>query len=499
MKRFSATILSITLASPLFLAMPTPQEEEFYHLETIAVPAEITLEVGGMGFMSDGRLMVCTRFGEVWSLRNGAWTQFAAGLDEPMGVCPTGPNQIVVSQRPELTRLTDTDGDGKADLFETFADDWNYSGHAYEWTFGPVRDRAGNFFGTLACWFFPSMHYDKPPYSGWEIPPPAGYAPRPDTSWRGWCFQVTPAGEFIPWATGLRSPNGLGFNPEGDLFVADNQGEYLGACELHHITRGAFHGHPNGLFWDPSVRGDPFSIPMEKLLERRKLPAIYFPYGVMGQSASQPLWDNTGGKFGPFAGQMFIGDQTKSTVMRVALEKVAGEYQGACFPFRTGLQCGVNRIEFGPEGSLWIGETDRGWGSVGTKRDGLQRLVWRGSAPLEIAAMSLTPVGFDLRFTKEIDRASGENPLNYDFRRYHYHYHRTYGSPQVDVQPVAAKSAKLSEDRKTVSLVLGELLPEKIYELHLGDVRGLDGSVPLHREAYYTLNRLQTSPHLSHE
>src|SRR5207249_9157811 len=135
-------------------------------------------------------------------------------------------------------------------------------------------------------------------------------------------------------------------------------------------------------------------------------PAVWFPYGRMGQSASEPIWDTTGGKFGPFAGQCFIGDNSKSSVMRVYLEKVNGRYQGACFPFRSGFQCGINRLVFGPDGSLYAGQTNRGWGSVGGKPYGLQRLVYTGVVPFEIHAMKLTRGGFDLNFTKPVDPAT---------------------------------------------------------------------------------------------
>jgi hypothetical protein len=310
-------------------SMPPSSEGVFYHLETVPVPKEAVLEVGGLCRMSDGRILIGTRRGEIWSKRGEDWKRFASGLDELMGVWPLGPNQVAVAQRPELTRVTDTDGDGEADLFETLADQWNYSGHIYEWTFGPVGDRAGNLYGTLACWFFPTTKYDKPPYSGWEIPPPSFHRPGANTAWRGWCFQLTPRGEFIPFANGLRSPNTIGISPDDELFVADNQGEYRSACELHHVTRGAFHGHPNGFFWGPDATADPFGVPLEELDRRRKLPAVVFPFSLMGQSLSEPVWDQTGGKFGPFAGQMFIGDQTHSTVMRVTLEKVDGEYHRA--------------------------------------------------------------------------------------------------------------------------------------------------------------------------
>jgi len=441
--------------------------------------------------MPDGCVMIGTRRGEIWSFQNNSWKRFAAGLDEVMGVCPAGSNQLVISQRPELTRLTDTDGDGEADLFETLADQWNYSGHVYEWTFGPVRDREGNLYGTLACWFFPSMKFDPNPYSGWEIPPPRGYTPGDRTAWRGWSFKVTPQGEFTPWSVGLRSPNGIAFSPEGDLFVSDNQGEYLGACFLHHVTRATFHGHPNGLLWDSSTAAaNPFSIALEDLDQRRKPPAIVFPFGVMGQSAAEPAWDQTAGKFGPFAGQMFIGDQTKSIVMRVALEKVRGEFQGACFPFRAGFQCGNNRLLFEKTGSLLVGQTDRGWGAVGGKPFGLQRVVWTGETPMEMHSMHVTADGFELTFTKPLDVATASSVEAYSLQSFHYHYHRKYGSPQVDRKAVTVSAVRVSPDRRAVSLTVPNLAERKIYELNLNGVKAADGTAVLHPTAWYTLNHL---------
>ena len=84
-------------------------------------------------------------------------------------------------------------------------------------------------------------------------------------------------------------------------------------------------------------------------------PAVGFPYNKMGQSASGIATDSTRGKFGPFANQLFVGDQTWSTVMRVYLEKVNGVYQGACFSFREGLDSGTLSLEFTPEGHLFAG------------------------------------------------------------------------------------------------------------------------------------------------
>ena len=51
-------------------------------------------------------------------------------------------------------------------------------------------------------------------------------------------------------------------------------------------------------------------------------PAVYFPYPKMGQSASGIACDVSGGKFGVFDRQMFVGDQSSSFLMRISLEKV---------------------------------------------------------------------------------------------------------------------------------------------------------------------------------
>ena len=67
--------------------------------------------------------------------------------------------------------------------------------------------------------------------------------------------------------------------------------------------------------------------------------------------------------------------------MRVNLEKVNGEWQGACFPFREGFQSGIIRTVWGLDGSMFVGMTSRGWASTGKDPYGIQRLVWTGKTP----------------------------------------------------------------------------------------------------------------------
>src|SRR5690606_8484052 len=113
----------------------------------------------------------------------------------------------------------------------------------------------------------------------------------------------------------------------------------------------------------------------------------WLPYPKLGQSATGIACDLSGGQFGPFEGQLFIGEFTLSRITRVFLEKVDGEYQGAAFRFIDGLQSGPVRLEFLPDGSLLCGETNRGWNSAGTRSFGLERIRWTGHVPFEIRTM----------------------------------------------------------------------------------------------------------------
>ena len=176
--------------------------------------------------------------------------------------------------------------------------------------------------------------------------------------------------------------------------------------------------------------------------------------------------------------------------MRVSLEKVNGVYQGACYPFRSGLQCGVNRICFAPDGSMFVGQTNRGWGSVGGKPYGLQRLVWTGVVPLEIKTMRLTRDGFVLTFTKPLNVGTLVGSDTYSLQSFTYNYWSNYGSPEVDRRGEKVQGVKLSADRRTVSLAVAGLRRGRVYELHLEGVKSSDGDPVLHPEAYYTLNEI---------
>lgn len=464
-----------------------------YRVETVELPKGMSPEISGIDFTPSGRIVVCNRVGEVWigDLEKGEWKRFAYGLYEPFGVTAESEDTIYVLQRPEITALRDTDGDGKADRYETVSDAWGMTGNYHEFAYGLRRDSNGNFYGGLgmaSAGEFGKTRgpLDLDPVVPWDRPERKTDHHRSVARYQGWVFRVTPQGEFTPWASGFRQPLGIGISLADDLFVTDVAGSWIPSSQLVHVRRGGFYGHPDGLKWHPEFAGREVSY--EELAELRTPPAVTLTHGPLGTSPGEPVWDTTDGAFGPFAGQVFIGDVTPF-VMRVFLKKVAGEFQGAAFPFlrERGLRPGNMRNVFGPDGHLYLGQTIRGWREA---EQGLQRIVWTGTEPVEISTMELTDEGFRLRFTTPMDRSSLAAPENYAIRRFQYNYHMLDGSLRINEGEVPVREARAGKDGRSVELELAELRPGFVYELGASKLRSANDEPLDNAVAYYTCNRL---------
>ncbi|MFT7486057.1 MAG: hypothetical protein ACI9F9_001910 [Candidatus Paceibacteria bacterium] len=453
---------------------PTPMHAH-YTAYTIPIPEGLVIEVGGMTVLPAGQPAIATRRGDVY-LVDGAYATpplnpsfelFAEGLHEPLGLEwreEEGQTALYTVQRGELTRLVDLDGDRRADRYEAFCDDWGVSGNYHEFAFGPKFDDEGNAWVTLNVGFCGSL--------GKSIVP-----------WRGWALKITPAGELIPVCTGLRSPNGIGKWKDGEMFYVDNQGDYIATNRLSHLEQDSWHGHPAGLRWRDDMQSADSPPPP------RKRASIWFPYKRMGQSTADIVLDTSGGAFGPFSEQFFVGDQMNASVIRVDMEKINGHYQGACFPFIDHLDSGVNRLAFAPDGSMFVGQTDRGWGSVGERSYGLQRIVWNGNVPFEVLHMTVHASGFDLEFTQDVDTASALDSASYKMASFTYEYHADYGAPEADRREVLVTGVKLLGPNK-VRLQLSEMRLDSVQELTVTGVRSKTGATLVNPEAYYTLMEL---------
>lgn len=456
-----------------------------YSIRTLPQPEGIVLEVGGLDVRGDGVLGLCTRRGDVY-FASGAFganeaatgelhfTHVASGLHEPLGLL-FEPGGVLCVQRGELTRIAPLEAGGTA--FTSLCDAWPLSGNYHEYSYGPARDLAGRLWMT-----FNLSWTDR----GESLVP-----------WRGFAGYLTPEGSFVPACAGLRSPAGIAVNSDGEVFATDNQGDWIPTCKLMHLTEGKFYGHPASLRWTglPESRVAPRPAPrdgarLDAARETFELPAVWFPYKRMGQSASGMAFDTTGGKFGPFSGQLFVGDQTTSEVLRVSLEKVEGSYQGACYPFVRGFACGITRIAFTPNGSLVVGMTSRGWPSVGSREEGLQMLTWNGTVPFEILETHARPDGFELVFTRPADPLSARDPRSYSVKSFTYLHHSRYGSDEVDRRTLEVAAAAPSADGTSVRLFVKGLREAYVHEVGAPGVRSREGIPLLHPIAFYTLNRI---------
>jgi mono/diheme cytochrome c family protein len=476
-----------------------------YRIENVKYPAELRGGISAVTFTPSGTLVIATRFGEIWMRRggdNGTWHLFACGLDEPMGLIADSERDVYVVHRPELLHAMDRDGDGRAETFDAIGGKWGLSQNYHEFFYGLARDHAGNFYGapsldsTMTSSAQEKTAYQTLPVRGTRdynsVLEPSGH--QSETPWRGWIVRITKDGKFEPIASGFRQPNGIALSPEGDLFVTDNQGDYKPSTGLLHVEPGDFHGHASSLKWEPGF--DPATITTEKLWRRLKTPAVIFPHGPMGISPGQPVWDLTGGKFGPFADQVFVGDYAR-LVVRATLEKVAGAWQGACFPFLgrndtpdfvsgDRLKAGATRAAFAPDGSLYLAAT-AGWGAG---EDGLQRVTWDGRVPPEVRDVKLTPRGFAVTFTGAMNPDTLAQPANFELNRFRYYYHVKYGSPWIDEARVTVTEVRPAADGLSAELIIADLKPGFVYELSVPKLRTRDGERLVNPLAYYTVNRL---------
>ncbi len=460
------------------------EQSDFYHREEIPLPPGETMEISSIALMPDQKVAVTTRRGDLWicsgaygdDLKKVSWKKFAQNLHEPLGMFYKD-GWLYLTQRPEVTRIKDSTGSGVADTFETICSEWGIKGDYHEYAFGSTPDKEGNIWVALCL----TGSFTA------------------ESNWRGWVVRVTPDGKMIPTCSGIRSPGGIGFNAEGDAFFMDNQGVWNGSSSLKWLKPGSFQGNPisNKYAALANLPAPPeVSDKSRILIERTKHPefippAVIFPHGKVGQSPTGIACDTSGGKFGPWEKQLYVGEQTHSQVQRVCLEKVKGLYQGAVFHFLEGFEAGIIPLRYDNDtGVMFAGGSNRGWASRGSKPFTFERVKWTGKTPFEILTMTANSDGFTLNFTAPVDPASAGNPASYAMNAFTYIFQSDYGSPEVDQATPKVTAAEVSPDRKSVHLKIDGLVRGHVHHLTANAVKSGTGDSLWHPEAWYTLNEI---------
>jgi hypothetical protein len=234
------------------------------------------------------------------------------------------------------------------------------------------------------------------------------------------------AGTVEVMAGGLRSPNGWGKGPEGEIFFADIQGNYNPTNTIYNYRPGRYYGfrcdtqQPYG-----HTRGIQESFPVVALNQ--------------AGTANSDIGTNPGEiaylTSGVYAGQLLYGDVSFGGIQRVFVEKINNEWQGAVFLFSGGFHSGIGRLKLGADGSLYAGGQSGGpqpasgnwcWGGGGgtgaltADRIGgtcniqydFLKLVPKDTVVFELLAVRARVNGFELQFTKKVG-ASAAVASNY--------------------------------------------------------------------------------------
>jgi len=368
---------------------------------------------------------------------------------------------LYVTQKGEVTRLRDRDGDGTADQFDTISAGWPVSQNYHEFTFNLVPFQ-GHFYVTTSV----------PLRSGVTNYMAGTHGSMPISDGPGSWIKIDPiTGKWERIATGLRTPNGMAIGVDGHMFCADNQGSWLPSSPLYILQPGTHYLHQE----TPTGKPEPKNL------------VLWFPHGEIGNSPSEMTLIPDG----PYRGQMLIGDVTHGGLKRLAIEKVGGVYQGAVLRHSQGLEAGINRLAWADDGSLYVGGigSNGNWNHLGHKF-GLQKLVPNGKVPFEIHSVSARKGGVWIRFTQPVDESKFTVLMSTaTVRQWRYEPTLVYGGSKIDEQKLTVNTIYRSDDRRSVYLNIPGLKAGHVLYLNL---RGVTSTKqPLWSpEVWYTMNNL---------
>ncbi len=416
-----------------------------YVIDDITVPFnnpyKSWMRVGGFDFFSDGRAAVCTWSGDVWivsgiddKLDKITWKRFATGLFQPLGL-KIVKDQVYTLGRDGVTRLHDLNGDGEADFYECFNNDFYVTQNFHEFIFDLHTDPEGNF-------YFVKGGPVRPGGRGWD----------PITPHHGSMFKLYKDGSRLEViARGFRAPNGMCVGPNGELTCGDNEGTWTPMCPINWVRPGGFYGVPD--FSDrkpkPTVRDNPL---------------CWLPKEVDNSNGGQ-VWI-TGKRFGPLSGQLLHTSYGTSTLFLVLKEEVRGQMQGGVVPLLK-FDSGVCRVRFYEDKNALFLTGIRGWQTNAARDAGFYRVRYTGKKANLPVGLNVRPDGIKITFSDPLDRKAATDVDNYNVQQWNYRWLENYGSPHFKVSDpkkqghddVEVESAALSPDGKTVTLKIDKLRP----------------------------------------
>ena len=443
--------------------------------ETIRLPISNEFMPTAMDWRPDGDLVVASLKGRVWNVSDtdddGLEDEAVAISDElaaPYGIAAYD-QYVDVVNKYSLLRIF-------PDRMVTLASGWGHTTDYHDWAVGLPRDEAGNYYVALPCQqdqrTAPAARYKG---SVLKLSPRQPSADDP----RLFAIEELTAGH--------RFPMGIARNRGGEMFVTDNQGNYNPFNELNHVVTGKRYGFINAIDRRPD-----FKPPLTA-------PAIDIPHpwtrSVNGicflDSAASSTTD-----FGPFEGHLIGCEYDTRRLIRMSLQKVGDNYQGAAYPFsydtpRSGppllgpLVCAVS-----PRGDLYVGGIrDSGWGGANNVGEIVRLRPRFERLPCGIAEVRANSNGFVIDFTSPIDRQKASQAESYSLSSYTRVSTPAYGGDDQDRRQEQVAGVRVADDGRRVEIQLDDPRAGYVYELHLKNLAPSDGEF-FPAEAHYTLRAI---------
>lgn len=432
-----------------------------------ANPWHAWLRTSGFDFYPDGKsAAVCTWNGDVWRVDgiDGAgelrWHRLASGLFQPLGVKFRN-GELFICCRDQIARLRDLNGDGETDFIESFNNDHQVTEHFHEFAMGLQTDAAGNFY------YAKSARHALP-----------ALVPH-----HGTLLRVSADGartDII--AHGFRAANGVCLNPDGTFFVTDQEGHWTPKNRINHvIPDGGFYGNIFG-YTDVTDTAD----------TAMRQPLVWIT-NDKDRSPAELVWVPKNA-WGPLGGSLLNLSYGYGRIYIVPHETIGGQMQGgvgelpiADFP------TGVMRGRFHADGALYACGMV-GWATNCQQDGGFYRLRHTGLPARLPVGLAARTGELALTFTNPLAAATAAADFTakaWDLRR-----SADYGSSHLNEHPVRIRSVRLSQDRRTVTLVMPDLAPTRGMEVawNLRDAEEAEFTGSLHL-TIHTLGGATSGPY----
>ena len=444
----------------------------------VRLPISRAIMPTAMTFTPSGKLAFTSLKGDVYIAEdsNGDGVQdkltlFEEGLASPFGIIADG-DDLIVAHKPEVLRLRDTDGDGRADQRIVVATGWGYNENYHDWTTGIVRDKQGNLYIGLGSDYAQKTR------------------PKEQSRWRGKVLKISPDGKITPVGHSFRYPTGLAINPAGEIFVTDNQGVQNTFNEINLLVPGRHYGVPSRHEPNPKIKAYPPAIQVPHPWSRSVNGLFFLP-------AQKPGFSKKTGFPGSLAGHGIGCEYDSRFLVRFTTQKVGDVTQGAVY-YLSRPNSGVGDNNFvgpicgavAPNGDVYIGNIyDSGW--LGGQNTGaITRLRPNGKLPNGIRELRATADGFEIEFQSEIDRTAAAKIGSYNISGYTRAWQGSYATPDSGRHRAEVTAAVVAKDGRSVRLKVNGLREGFVYEVSCGRI-GADKKTPLWpATGHYTLHKI---------